>query len=165
MTAARILAVLGAAFELVGFSWVIADAAAALSHEYGEHGPFRRVWYWLRFWLGPPPEPVSLSGTASGSLGMRGRLTARKEPESDVERLERELGTLRQDLEDYKETTDRRLSGVEERLSEAMRQFAERADRIEQRLLDLRHRTLRRERWGARVFMFGIVLTLISALV
>jgi hypothetical protein len=157
--------VLGAAFELVGFSWVIADAAAALSHEYGEHGPFRRVWYWLRYWLGPPPEPVSLSGTASASLGMRGRLTARKEPETDVERLERELGTLRQDFEDHKDASDRRLSSVEERLAEAMRQFAERADRIEQRLHELRHQTLRRERWGARLFMVGIVLTLASALV
>jgi hypothetical protein len=165
MTAARILAGLGAAFELVGFTWVIADASAALSHEYGEHGPFRRVWYWLRYWLGPPPQPVSLSGAASGSIGLRGRLTARKEPETDVERLERELGTLRQDFEDHKEATNQRLASVEERLSEAMRQFTERADRIEQSLRELRHRTLHRERSGARLFMFGIVLTLASALV
>src|SRR5450759_4105477 len=148
MTAARILAVLGAAFELVGFSWVIADASAALSREYGEHGPFRRAWYWLRFWLGPPGEPINLSGSGGARFGGSARLTVTREGETDVERLDRELGELRTDLEEHKKATEQRLSGIEERLREATQRLTERADKIEHRLSSMRRSGLRQERRG-----------------
>lgn len=165
MTAAQILAVLGAVFELIGFSWVIADASAALSHEYGEHGPFRRVWYWVRYWIGPPGRSSSVSAATSASFGMSGRLTATKAGETDIERLDRELGELRTDLEEHKTQTEQRMSDIDNRLRETAERLTERADEIEKRMSESRRTALRRERRGARVFMFGILLTLISALI
>jgi hypothetical protein len=162
---AQTLAVVGAAFEIAGFSWVIADASAALSREYGEHGPFRRVILWLRYWLGPPPQPITASGSANLSFGTRLNITGHKANETDIERLEQELANLRRDLDEHKKATEQRFSDLEGRLGEAEQRLTERADQIEQQLSELRRRTLHRERRGARVFMFGIVLTLASALV
>jgi hypothetical protein len=167
MTVARILAGLGAAFELVGFSWVIADASAALSREYGEygeHGLFRRIVFWLRYWLGPPGQALQVSASDNISISGRASATVTTSDETDIERLNRELGELRRDLDQHKQATAQRFSNVEARMTETERRLTERADEIEQRVSELRRTSLRRERRGAQLFMFGIVLTLASAL-
>jgi hypothetical protein len=165
MSWAHVLAVLGAGFEIVGFSWVIADASAALYREFGEPGPFRRVWLWLEYWLGAPAHYVDVSGGGGTRVSGSAQETFTREGETDIERLGRELDELRTDLAAHKRATDQRFSDLEQRLSASEQRLSERADQIEEQLRQVRRGTLRRERRGARLFMVGIVLTLASALV
>jgi hypothetical protein len=160
---------LGATCELVGFLLVMSGVSRALSEEYEEHGVFRRLWFGVKFlWkyvFEEPPPPVQIRGSASGSIGLSGALTAHKTPESDLERVERELHKLRNDLDKHREAVEQRFSTVEQRLQETTENLGARAEAIESRLDKIRRSSLHHEKNGARLFLFGALLTLISVFV
>jgi hypothetical protein len=169
MVAHRVLAASGAACELVGFLLVMSGVSRALSEEYEEHGVFRRLWFGIKYlWqyvFEEPPKPIIHEGAASGSMHLSGSATGRKSPESDLERVERELRELRNDLDKHKEAVEQRFSTVEQRLQEATDSLAARATAIESRLDKIRRSSLHHEKNGARVFLFGAFLTLIAVFV
>jgi chromosome segregation ATPase len=110
--------------------------------------------------------------TGGGATRIGGRATVSKSPESDVERLARELGELRTDVEEHKKAVEaqftqvgERFSTVEHSLQQTSEQLSNRADEIDQRLRDIHMTSLRKEKGGAAVFMFGALLTLIAALI
>jgi hypothetical protein len=176
----EILAALGALFELVGFVWVVAGVSRALSEEYDKPGFFRRLWrgavVWLKYVFEEPPKTASVSVSVSGG----GRATATggavethiRGDETDVERLDRELGELRAEVERQREAAERRFmevgerfSAVEQSMREANEQLSQRADEIERHLREIHAGSLRKEKGGALVFMLGTVLTLIAVLI
>jgi hypothetical protein len=179
VSAYEILAGLGALFELVGFVWVVAGVSRSLSEDYGEAGVFRRVGrgiaVWLRYVFEEPREVVSLSATVSGGGTVRISGSARvvaHGPETDIQRLQRELEELRADVERQREAVEQRLSAVDQRFStveasmrESTEQLLARAEQIENRLREIHRTGLRKEKGGALVFGFGAILTLVAALI
>jgi hypothetical protein len=150
-----LLALAGASLQIAGFTWAMVDASLARGREFGEYGLLRRTWMrvcnWLAFWLGPQPQPKSVSVALSSSVGLSGSLTGIKTPESEIERL-------RQD-------TDERLSRVQSDVQTLTDDLAARIEGIEERERSHRRGALRREQRAAQLFMAGVALSTASYLV
>ncbi|MEA2199441.1 MAG: hypothetical protein QOI89_37 [Solirubrobacteraceae bacterium] len=154
-----LLALLGAGFQIASFTWALVDASRARGREFGEYGLPRRVWNWLAFWLGPPPEVRSVSASVSGGVRMTGSVTAVKSPESDVERLGRELAQLRTAFERHQQNVDERLASVQGDVDRLSEDVSGRIAEIEDRERDRRRGFLRREQRAAQLFIVGLLLT------
>jgi hypothetical protein len=169
ISAYEILAAFGAFCELAGFLWVVAGVSQALSEQYDEHDWPHRLWFGIRHVLSyvfeEAPKPVSLAGSFSATSGATATVTGRKIPESDIEKLGRELRELRSEVEQNKRVADERFAAVETShrvLSETLNQ---RTDALEQRLTEIHRSSLRKEKGGALLFMFGTLLTLVAVLI
>jgi hypothetical protein len=180
ISAYEILAGLGAFFELVGFVWVVAGVSRALSEDYGELGFLRRlgrgIGVWLRYLFEEPPKVASGSASVSAgaTINVKGDLSAvvTRADETDIQRLDRELGELRSQMDKHKEEVALRFTGVEERFTEVEKRVREtheelsrRVDELSERLRQIHRAGLRKEKGGALVFMLGAVLSLIAALI
>ncbi len=169
MTAARWFALGGSLLQIGGFLAVVMAATFELATEYGDYGPLGKLWLrikgtWL-YWLGTLPTPVQLSGTMSASVGTRASLTMRKSPESEVERIDRELGELRTRVEHFQEDAEKRFGNIEQSITSLQEHVADRTDELQKRLDDIRRGTLRKERRGAWAFVLGTALVLVGAFV
>jgi outer membrane murein-binding lipoprotein Lpp len=164
-----LLALAGASLQIAGFTWAMVDASLARGREFGEYGLLRRTWMrvcnWLAFWLGPQPQPKSVSVALSSSVGLSGSLTGIKTPESEIERLARELQKLSATVERLRQDTDERLSRVQSDVQTLTDDLAARIEGIEERERSHRRGALRREQRAAQLFMAGVALSTASYLV
>jgi hypothetical protein len=161
-----LLTVAGAAFEIVGLTWLVAEASRARSAEFGERGIFRRIWAWLAYWFGSPGQTVhvgSAHATAGGSLAVTGSLI--RADETELERLGRELGELRDRVARHEEDAARRFAHIQGELRQTAQDLGARVDTIEVRHRELRRAAQRKDIRGAYLFMLGAVLNAIANLV
>ena len=164
-TVRLLLALAGAGFQIAGFTWALVDASLARGREFAEYGLPRRVWNWFAFWLGPPPQPKQMSGAVSASLGLSGSLTAIKSPESEMERLGREIRELSAAVERHRKETGERLVAIEGNVQKMTDDLTGRIAEIEDRERSRRRGLLRREQRAAQLFIFGLLLTTITYIV
>lgn len=108
---------------------------------------------------------MHLSASLNTSVGVRASLVGRKIPESDAERAIREVAELRNQFEVYKQDSEIRVSSLEQRVADAREHLIMRAANIESRLSSMQLSSLRRERFGALLFIVGTGFTLTSAIV
>ncbi len=180
ISAYEILAASGALCELVGFLWIIAGVSQALSEDYEDHDLPHRIWFGIKhvvsYVFEEPPKRQVVSHNVSISAGATASATVsavvRKDSESDIERLERELRELRAEVAEHKSVVEARFSGVEQRFSgveqsirAASDALEQRAAEIEQRLNEIHVTGLRKEKGGALLFLLGALLTLAAALI
>jgi hypothetical protein len=169
VSAYELLAALGALCELVGFVWIVAGVSQTLATDYGEADLPHRIWGALtaafRYVFEEPPKVVQASGAIRSTIGLSGRLEARKVPENDIERLEQQIDTLRKEAENLRQSVDERFSQVQNRHDDLASRFDERTGVIEDHLLAIHTSSLRKEKTGALIFMLGALLTLIAALI
>jgi hypothetical protein len=161
-TVRLLLAMTGAGFQITGFTWALVDASLARGREFAEYGVPRRIWNWFAFWLGPPPQPKQMSRAISSSLGLSGSLTAIKNPESEIERLGREIGELSAAVERHREETNERLAVIQGDIQKMTDNLTGRIAEIEDRERDRRRALLRREQRAARLFILGLILTTVT---
>lgn len=154
-----LLALLGAGFQIAGFTWALVDASLARGREFEEYGLPRRIWNWFAFWLGPPPKPQHISVAISESLGLSSTLTAIKSPESDIERLGREIGELSATVQRHHKETNERLATAQNDVQKLTDEMTAQIAKIETRERDRRRGLLRREQRAAQLFIFGLLLT------
>jgi hypothetical protein len=164
-TLTRLLAILGAVLQLVGFAGAVLSASTARYEEYGDAGFLRRGWVRFVRWFGPPPEPVYLEASSSASAGMTGDLTVGKPLESDIERLDRELRELRGAFERHRDETTTRLMGLQADLREHADESARRFQEIQERQDRIHLRGLQREVRASLLFLAGTALTILSYVV
>lgn len=165
-----LLTLTGLAAEIVGLTWVVADASRARREEFGEVGLARRTWRqiygWFAFWLGPPSQSVYIkAGEATARTSSSASLSVSSSNESDIERLHREMSEITARLTAHVESTARRFDGVDGRTNELRSDFAEQVTAIERRRQELRRSALRGEMRGARLFALGAVLSAAANLV
>ena len=126
----------------------------------------RRVWNWLAFWLGPPPESVALevnvssSVSATGSLGIGVGTT-----ETEQEFVRRELREVRELIDRVQTQTNQRIDSVAEGLAQTDARLSERIGQVEERHSAERRTTLRRDFRAGQLFMLGAVLSLVGGLI
>jgi hypothetical protein len=164
-TVRLLLALAGAGFQIAGFTWALVDASLARGREFAEYGLLRRTWNWFAFWLGPPPQPKQVSVAISSSLGLNTSLTGIKSPESEMERLGRELRELSATVERHRKETDERIATVQGTVQKLTDDLAGRIAEIEERERNRRRGLLRREQRAAQLFIFGLTLTTSTYLV
>ncbi len=90
---------------------------------------------------------------------MNATLTAIKSPESDIERLERELTVLSATVERHHKETDERLTTVQGDVQQLTDDVTAHITEIETRERDRRRGLLRKEQRAAQLFIFGVLLT------
>jgi hypothetical protein len=132
-----LLTLLGVGFEVVGLSWLVANASRERGDEFGEYGVLRRIRNWLVYWLGPAPEPVTLNVSAAGSASATGHLSLRTSNETEIERLQRELQELRDRVQRHETQTAQHLSAVEENIQRTGAGLTERIEQIAGRQREL----------------------------
>jgi hypothetical protein len=144
----------------------MAEASAARAREYGERGIFRRIYGWFAYWLGAPGESITGSAVLSttGSFTVGTPTISTFSNESDTERLERELGELRKEVERLHRHYEQRFESTDQRVSELSASTNQRIEVLEQAGKESRRIALRREMRGAQLFMAGAVLTTIGAI-
>ncbi len=164
-----LLASAGAGCQIVGFTWALVDASLARGREFGEYGLprriGRRIWNWFVFWLGPAPEPPQFTGTFKATSGFSAVMSPVKSPESETERLGRELGELSATVERYREDADERLATVQSDVRKLHDELTARISGIETREHERRRGPLRREQRAAQLFIVGAFLTTSTYLV
>jgi nucleotide-binding universal stress UspA family protein len=161
-----VFTVAGAGCEIAGLAWLVANASRARSEEFGEHGPFRRMWDWLAYWFGPPPEPVELRlGAAVVTSSASATITTGEASETEIERLQRELEQLRERLERHEEHTTQRFSTLDDTIRQHATDLAERIDQVAVQQRELHHTALRRDIRAGALFIFGALLSAVANLV
>lgn len=124
--------VAGTACEIVGFSWLVTSASRERGQQFGEWGPLRRIWNWFAFWLGPPPESVTLevnvssSVSATGSLGIEVRAN-----ETEQERVRRELRQLHELVDRVHTQANQRIDTLTDGLAQTDARLSERIGQVE----------------------------------
>jgi ubiquinone biosynthesis protein UbiJ len=96
---------------------------------------------------------------------LSGSLTGIKTPESEIERLARELQKLSATVERLRQDTDERLSRVQGDVQTLTDGLAARIGGIEERERSHRRGALRREQRAAQLFMAGVALSTASYIV
>jgi hypothetical protein len=165
-----LLTLTGLTAEVVGLSWVVADASRARREEFGEVGLARRTWRrvygWFAFWLGPPSQPVEIKAAAmAGHASGSGNLVMGVSNETEVERLRREVDELTAQVTAHVRSTGSRFDAVHGRVNELRSDFTERVGTIEAQQRELRRSALRGEVRGARLFALGAILSAAANLV
>jgi hypothetical protein len=160
-----LLTVAGATFQIVGLSWLVANASRERGAAYGDYGVFRRVWNWFAFWLGRPPEQheVQLTGLMAAS-GSAAEATLRA-GEPEMERLQRELSELRARVEASEARTVERFAAVQESIQRNAGQLQARIDEVATRQQDLHRGALRKDVLAGRLFIAGAILSAVGSLV
>jgi hypothetical protein len=160
-----VLTVTGATCEIVGLTWLVADASRARSKEFGEHGVLRRVWNWFAYWLGPPSQPIVKNIDAAVELSASLGLAVASGQETELERIQRELNDLRERVSRHEEDVGRRFADLEARTSAAAANLQTRINELEARAREERRTSLRTEMRGARLFILGAILSAIANLI
>jgi hypothetical protein len=157
-----VLTVAGAACEIVGLTWIVADAARARRSEFNEYGPLRRVWNWFKYWLGAPEQVIAKSGAVH--LSARGGATAKgiRAGETELERVQRELTELRDYVEQYEVQVAERFGALDARVSLLGDDLTTRIEDVKKRSEERRRADLLGEIRGARLFILGAILSAIA---
>lgn len=165
MTLRVVLTVAGALCEIVGLTWLVAEAARARSDEFGERGIFRRIWFWLVYWFSPPSKPAKLTVGASLESAASVNAVVIKGAETETERLRRELDELRDRVARHEDRVVERFAAIEARIEQTAATLGQRLGDLEAYQRERRRAGLRREIRGARLFILGAILSAAGNLV
>ena len=160
-----VLTIAGAACEIVGLSWLVANASRERGAKYGEYGVFHRIWNWLVFWLSPPSEPVNLEVRAASSASASGQLSVRKGNETEIERLAREVKELRERTERQEAQTSQRFASLEQSIQDMGNDLRGRIGEVAKQQLQLHRSALRSDVRAGRVFILGAILSMVANLI
>ena len=163
-TAHMFLTIAGAACEIGGFSWSIANASIARRRELHEVGVLLKAVRKLLYWFEEPAEPVPLEGLgATASSGASMDHTIGHDTES--ERLQRQIDELRAALEGHRSETSKRFEMLKHQMDESAKQVDARVTTLGDSQREIRRSTFRYEIGAGCVFILGAVLSMLANLV
>ena len=158
--------VAGTICEIVGFSWLVTSASRERGQKFAEWGPFRRIWNWFAYWLGPPPESATLEVDVSSraraieSVGVGVAVN-----ETEQEFVRRELREVRELIDRVHTHANQRIDSVTETLAQTDARLTESIGQVEARHTAERRTTLRRDFRAGQLFILGALLSLAGALI
>lgn len=158
----QVFASAGLALQLVGFVWAWLTATRE-RQEVGDHGVVLRTWRRLR---GSRSRPVYLDlSPAVATSSAMASLSVSKRDESEIERIERELGELRDAFQRYRDSIDQSMASVQGEVRHVDDRLTTRLGGLEALVRDLRGTTSRREVRASLVFGLGVALSIAATLV
>lgn len=166
-TATWALTVAGAGLEIIGLTWIVAEASRERRQEFGEVGLLRRIGRWFSYWLfeEPPKRQIINLGIATSSAVAGGVAVMGVANETDVQRLERLLAQLTERLDNHEAATTKQVDEMRAETRQLEARLSGQLTAAEAQNRERRRRSLRREMSGARLFIVGAILSAAGNLV
>jgi hypothetical protein len=167
MSAVHIVAAsLGGAAQFVGALLVLREAARLRRSELGQIGAFGRLWDGVKQTIrNPAPVEIGpMSARAVSSSSATATITVRG-PESPEEELRRRVQELEDGLRRTQELVTSEARSLRERIDSVTTYYEKQTGELREKRRSDIARAITRERVGTRVFLAGVIFSLVANLI
>jgi hypothetical protein len=165
MSAVHIVAAsLGGAAQFVGALLVLREAARLRRSELGQIGAFGRLWDGVKQTI-RNPAPVEIGPMSARAVSSATATITVRGPESPEEELRRRVQELEDGLRRTQELVTSEARSLRERIDSVTTYYEKQTGELREKRRSDIARAITRERVGTRVFLAGVIFSLVANLI
>jgi len=165
MSAVHIVAAsLGGAAQFVGAFLVLREAARLRRSELGQIGAFGRLWDGVKQTI-RNPAPVEIGPMSARAVSSATATITVRGPESPEEELRRRVQELEDGLRRTQELVTSEARSLRERIDSVTTYYEKQIGELREKRRSDIARAITRERVGTRVFLAGVIFSLVANLI